>query len=794
MKNNFVNKFIFSENGNALILVIFVSLCCTIIMGSLMYITYNQVKYSQAYKKTSNISYLAISGAEKAVSNMNKTINENIANITNEILNEMLNNISTINTENVSAYDNIIIYDSINSDSVYKINNDEFKKILKEKIYNITGDLLKFSYTAQIEGYEYKTNVDIKKEITRFNKDITYIVTSTTENIDTHNKYSVIGKISLDDIIKNEAILLEQYGWKNGSKPDLLSNAILSKGDIILKNKAKLNVYKSDILVGGSIPKYFGESDEYGGVYVLDGSKLTVEKNVYTASNIHTKRTYNKDYYSGVEKLGAEKSEIYIKGNAIANSISIEDNFSFKAFTYGELPYINYSPYNTHTMPIGHNINIGGNAYTNNDLNISRYVLDSNINVYGNFFGINSGDYLNGEINNPNNSSSIFNQGEGLSKINIGKAVFVNGLAFISFDDKKGFKKLAESVGKPYDDVYNDYIKEVSPLDKGKEWFESLANSNSVIKSEIIIGDWNNSIARGYISANEKSEKKETSDYNIVHNLSKLDDLLKNGIDNKIYNKHDLKQIDSKWEHDIINDKTALDIIFESGIEGYINKKLKPLYNSRTSNTIKDKNTQYELSNEIPIKLNKYNTIMLINYDNYNNENVEIDISQFYYDYNEPAPSAIIDMRTDGKIILKTNGKNNEFKGIIYSNGKIEFANSININGIMIAGNKCDGYIDVIELENGKNAGILIKDEIEVNITYNILPILNIYTENYILRRKLYDYLGITDYGSTDSASKIEDIEKLLKHLKIKTNSAISMNIDDVYKIKFSLSNLKYSN
>jgi len=140
------------------------------------------------------------------------------------------------------------------------------------------------------------------------------------------------------------------------------------------------------------------------------------------------------------------------------------------------------------------------------------------------------------------------------------------------------------------------------------------------------------------------------------------------------------------------------------------------------------------------------------------NEQQQIDI-QLYY--NEP--SIIIDVRDNGKIIFTAN---DEFNGIIYSVGQIEFANDITINGIVI----CDSMI--------------IDEGVNINIAYNPDIILTLETDNYNLKRDIYDFLKLTNYKSTNLAD-------ILGYLKLKTSSPVNTIINNINDINFKFINLR---
>lgn len=656
-----------NDKGNALLLVLFVMMCCTAIITTTIYLSSNQLIFSQAQRKYSNIQYLAISGAEKAVSDFNNILNSNIDTIINNTTESILNQ------NNYSEFlefktNKFIIKDDILNENLEK----QINSFIRSKNYE-------FQYYATIEDFKYRTDVQII--YVSKNK---YKVDSRTTNIATRNIYQVVGEINLSNDIDIENTFLEQYILK--AIPNILTKAIINKGNIILRNNAQLNI-KGDILVNGDVE-------------ISDNSKLNIDGSAYINSNLFT-NVYNL----------ADSSQIYINNDVIANNISILNSRN--------------DAYKIDSMAKNHIIDIKGNVYTKKNLNISRYTLNSKINLDKNLFSI---------------DGCIFNQSEQNSLINIQGAALVNGVAFINFDNE--FKPLLESIGQPYDNVYEKYINN----DLNNEWFSNLIEQNIINNSNININDIINSIAKGYISANNKTWLKQSSNYSVVSDLNKLNSFFNIGS-----NETELLQIqNTNWN------KNDLDLISKSGIKGFIDSKFEIFSTSLFNQTKFQKNANIDI----------YNPVIII--DNTNPDEVEIDINQLYN--KNKSISVIIDTRENGIIKLKSSGYN-KFKGIICSNGIIKIVDNMSIEGIILVDNKYT-----------KNKSGLIINNVKADIIYNN-DIINLYTDDYNLRRQIYSYLNIATYNLKTYFSE---------YLKIDKNSTININIKDLYKLSFKLNKLKY--
>ncbi len=211
----FIVKHFESERGNILVIVVFILLCCTIIVNSTMYITFNRFKYSQMYKNSSNIYYLTLSATEKAVNHINNIIYCDISKIANEISKELSNDTSNITLKN----------------------------LLEEKITNKINTLNVLYYKTIIGNKEYTTTVRINLEQRGI-----YNINSKTK-LTNGNEHEISAKINLVSDIKLEKISVLELP-ENIDKTNITFYNLTSKNDYVtilkLKNvKFKLSNLKT---------------------------------------------------------------------------------------------------------------------------------------------------------------------------------------------------------------------------------------------------------------------------------------------------------------------------------------------------------------------------------------------------------------------------------------------------------------------------------------------------------------------------------------------------------------------
>lgn len=237
----YFKKFLISETGNAIVLVMFITLSCIVIISTALHITFNQFQYSQMYKKSSNMNYLAISGAEEAINDINNNIKINFSSILNSSISEILSDASDNNNKSIEYRDKI----------GFNIKTDSLNKKIETKIYNILDNKIKlsykFSYTIETENCNYKINVEVK------GSKGTYNIISKATNVDTKVICTAIGEIKLQNNANIQNNIFENYIWKTDDKPILMSNALIANGSIEIKENSALHISGSNIILSNNI-------------------------------------------------------------------------------------------------------------------------------------------------------------------------------------------------------------------------------------------------------------------------------------------------------------------------------------------------------------------------------------------------------------------------------------------------------------------------------------------------------------------------------------------------------------
>jgi len=463
----FLRKLYKSERGNAMILVILLVLCMMLIGGAVMAVSFSHHEVSQAYKRTSNLYYLAESGAEKLVDNINKIVLSDMIELMKEASEKAKDDaLGITDVSNTDAYKNLIynqeadgskphegIYHLVDNHGISpeedKLYEYYFKKAVFEKIQaEIDGVTAAIDFEYDIKDEKNKANVKVKLVTISDTPPYEFRVNSTATLYhptgDLLSEIKLEGTVSLSELIDHEEILLEEYKWKE-FVPNTFKTPILTFGDLVVTNGSTVKIKDGSIRVKGYTPPSKGEKgmtaypelEEYGGVYVTHGGELEVNGDVVTLSNLHTIKKSSE----------TATNKITVNGDVIADSISIEDDYPYRHLD-GGIPKENNI--NLTDRVTGQNIDISGDAYIDNDIAIDRYVKDSTINIGGSVYGITDKDIDTGD--NPNKSSGIYATGSD-SKIEIGQHAFIHGNAWISFDNGENFHALYESIGEPFEQV-----------------------------------------------------------------------------------------------------------------------------------------------------------------------------------------------------------------------------------------------------------------------------------------------------------------------------------------------------
>ncbi|WP_058485241.1 TadE/TadG family type IV pilus assembly protein [Defluviitalea phaphyphila] len=810
-----------NQGGNALILVILLTLCMFLIVGAIMAVSFSHFEISQAYKNTSNLYYAAQSGAEKMVDNLNKILIEKRFEIIKEVADEYKEKIESgeygvldyeLDYENgFNSYDGEFLL----KDVYESIKEEAFDKIEE----NMEDDKIEFQYELTDEKNKSEVTVVLTSKKDEENKTVGFEVLSTAvlknKEEEEISKITLEGNIDLSNI-DYKGLLLEEYNWKDGNIPNTFRSPILTFGDLVVTNEAKVAI-NGDVRARGYLPPdknddgSYPELEEYGGIYASHGGDLTIDGNAITLANLHTIKEYNDD----------RETKIEVKNDVFANSVVIEDDY----------PYFNqYGTPNNRSISArvtGQKILIDGDVYVDNDIAIDRYVKNDQIYIKGNVFGITNIDVKEIEDPNPNKASGIYAMGEN-TKIKIDGNAFVHGQAFISFDGGKNFSKLYESMGEPFEDV--SFLDAYSPENykaEGDSRYLDL-RKDAINKDKIKLNINNYFYAPAKISANGilydgypyESAKNPIKTHDEFDESEELSALFNMGNDNKNNSKslteEGLYTINSNWNAKIIDksDYNIIDIIKDAydylngeeeninpfkrnyfisgedkydsaynyrGIEGYMFIKRDIFYKGlKGGPTFEPEEMEFDkdiINSDITIdntEWDKDNPLYVLETSLGNN--IPINVSEFY-DEEGPINTIIID-KGNGSITLYASDESKAtFNGIVVSSGKVVIDGVENFNGIIISKGQQEekGKIYTQDLAEGKYAGVLIESDVTINYDKDIL--FNTIFKDKSLKRLVFDYLGLTSYYVAND----DDIEKNIVEEILKP----SIDFEQVQKVGF---------
>lgn len=342
-----------SEAGNAIILVLFTALICVTIIGGTLYITFNQFQYSQMYKKSFNIDYIALSGAEKAICTLNNNIKINFSSILNDVISEILLDASNNDNKDLEYI----------NDVGFKIKNENLKNKIETKIFNILDSKLntyyKFRYNVEVESYKY--NVEVELIGSKGN----YSVVSKAKDINTNIVCKATGIIYLENNLNFDSTIFEQYDWKNDSKPEILSNALITNNVVELKEEATLNV-------SGNIVNENISND-------ITYLKNKLDRNVYEENIVILKEgeqeLFNIQMFYD-EQCPQPSIIIDIRDNKKITLISDDENvFNGIIYSTGQIEFANDIIINgviiSNNIIIDEGVNLNINYNTNNILNLT---------------------------------------------------------------------------------------------------------------------------------------------------------------------------------------------------------------------------------------------------------------------------------------------------------------------------------------------------------------------------------------------------------------------------------------
>lgn len=843
-----------SEKGSALVMVVFLTLVMLLIGGAIMAISFSNVEVSNAYKKTSNLYHVAEAASEKLLDNVNKVIIAEMPRIMKEASDEAKSTVlkkveasdfgglkyddspdgSETNAYKYNYYlynsvtDKMNLYEEALTKKTFALINDKFinePELLKIE-YEVKDGRNKIVVTGELErvpdpvAAAAGVGVD-DPEYYKKDKLLLKVHASLQNGTDILSELDLEGDVILAGLNEHEEILLEQYEWKkktdpSGSRESIIPNAfrspVLTFGDFVVANGAEV-VVKGDLRARGYIPSStidhpYPELEEYGGVYVSNGSRLKVEGDVVTLANLHTIAPTN----------STATTVIDVTGNVIAHSVAVEDDYP---------GYCDPTSRTWSDFIKDHHILIRGDVYVDNDVAIDRYAEESTITIMGNLFGINNRPGVN---NDPNQASGVYCIGNN-SLITIGKNAFVHGQAWISFDNGARFSRLYESIGEPYEEV--DYLPEYLNGNPIGNSIYLAQRKDYIRKDKIALNTSAYFYAPARISANGYFYVTKSNPADVDTSIGETQINTHGAFDEqeevlRLFNaggisESNLMQINPNWSAGIqgAEDLTAVDIISSGGkafaylsgdesmnllkrkyfsdggsgfysmgafrgIEGYMLVRrdifIKNINTSAVSVNLMDfdkdivyAETPSGATTEVYNAFNDFTTEEVTwSTDNpvffvrtAENEEKIINISDFHVEdkEDEPLETIIVD-RGNGTIILRADGSLQKLKALIVSNGRVVFDGVSEFEGIIITKGKHEGYsLTTRQLVSGSHAGILVRNNLE--ITYDPDILFKVKCKNFGVKRVVMDYLGLTNYNA-----KPDDSEKIFMNATIKTEES----------------------
>ena len=822
-----------SQEGSAILMTIIILLALTVITATCLGISGLQYHLSTLGRNTSNTYYLARSALEKHVDTMNKALETQINTILDEVSTEY---ISKTNSE-LMKNGNTIVHNT--SNHKLSIKETVLSKTVKEKIYTYLKDsyLTKTSSKATTgkNPIIYIAQGDREKSDNYTEIQITTLTTdSSGQDLSPDYKFRIVAKAttktnSIPEVIYDtqnlEAIISintptglenqihEKYVFNQEETPEVLKSTLLCFSDVVVSGTGKLNVTSGDVRVSGAqdISSYnsgrsYPEANQNGGVIALNGGEINIADNLYCTNNVLVTNGWGGTYtlpFTG-------KTLIKVDGDMIAYTVGIVDDYYDKS--------VNQSPFNDSHKVKNAEIVVGRNVMVDNDVMISRWVEDCTITVAKSIFGVNGGADASSDIN-PNQSSSVFAQGEGC-KI-IAERMYVAGQPYITIHSNDRPLKLWESIGEPFSGLasYQGYATN-EEKDDNKNYFDVFRDLISGTKIETdflntyavakVSGINTNSSYSGGIGVQigatcnavfgtnqseavkffyQGGSSKKFSDF-IEGGTSAVYDTYTRKVQNIIEN------LSSYWgATGEVGYRKNLGIAPSSnyqGLRGYMTLMRASFYKSfDEAGPIQATFTDVIKVGSLPSSKTEgdvaswsYETPICVT------DGGEIDISKFYVsedgttDY-RPYPTIIISNGgTSTKTLkLKASGKN-KFKGLIISRGKVEIADDMDIEGVVIIGGPEDrpdsSTGDRKDIFNGTYAGLIISAA-TANILHNPSIITELTVKDHAKYRSILDALYLTDY----SKSKLSEIMSKQSSytqaaLKYSSQSILEVNTEDI--------------
>lgn len=823
-----------SQQGSALLITTILLSALTIIISTCLTLVSMQYDLAILRRNTSNTYYLAKSALEKQVDTMNKAIETQMDSLLNRI-----------NTEYISGADSELVKNGkrirYHADT-YTLAIDS--KVLSESIQKELYEYLKEGYVTETPSGTYTG----KKPITYVvqgdrveNEDYTEIQVSTytTDKIgmDLSSAYqfrvvataktkSVSNPTNFYDLQNLEAIITiqvpldiknqihERYAFYNDEIPEILKSPLLCFSDVIVSTVGKLNIISGDVRISGAqdIESYdsgksYPEANQNGGMIALNGGQIKIADNLYCTNNVLATNGWGGAYKMPYSK----QTLIEVDGDVIAHTLGLVDDY----YDYS----MNQSPFNVANQVQNVGIKVGRNVMVDDDVMIGRWIKDCTIEVGKSLFGINGGaDSQKTDLGNvnPNQSSSVFAQGQG-SRIKA-ERMYVAGQPYISLSRDQKPLKLWESIGEPFSGLasfggyatYEEKSENPYYFEIFKEWIDgtkietdfvntyAVARVSGINTNSDYIGGLGPQVGALCQAVFGKNQSNAVKFFYQGGGQEKFSEFMEtgNGVIYQNYIKqvqHIIDHLSDYWgETGVLGYRKYLGTTPHSnyqGLRGYMTLMRSIFYQSfdethpiqaRFSDIIKKERLPY--SNTVSHHESwSYETPLCIT------NGGEIDISKFYISEEkngyQPYPTIIVSNGKDTTQTLKlvaSHPRYKKFKGIIISSGPVEIANDMNIEGVIIIGGPesrpHSKWGDRKEIFEGKHAGLLIS-EAEVTVSYDPHIITELMVKDHKKYRAILDALYLTDYSESD-------LSNIMKKQLNYTQSALKYSHESILEVQ----------
>lgn len=674
------SKYIKSEKGSTLIMVLMILTILTIVGTSLLSLSlmnfkmkkmdedikesfyWTETALDEAYAKTATIIQSAIQDSNaKSNIDISDMLESEKEQLTEQL--ELDENAETIHFNSDFSVKENAVRNTL--DNLFKdyynsyINNNLWTEIGDKDNYNTDEDKTVISLTDIIN---FDDDSDSKTDRYMFDIMTRYTVNNINETIRARFEILVPDYNSTFTVSTNKHKFNENILW---------TKALIAQEDI--------EVTSTDVTVDGDVfalgtkPQNLASSKDFGGLVAGQGfsrGRITINGDLSTDSYVHT--NYN-------------NSSVTVNGNVFCDSLVVQDGVS------------------------NCNININGKLYTEDDIELNG--SESRIDINGDFYGFSDGSSVS--AGHYQSSSLVFNSPDlGVdSFLNITGIVYLGGTVYINTNpifqtgESVAFKRSPNYLVYKYEYTEDD-LSTLSPSDYAK--YEKYKEDN-------IMFDYYEPlyVADRFVNPNEKLNVFNKRDYIYLYDLLYPNEIIKGGalgisLGNVVHsigtyvNEGTLNAKDINVNYEVLYEDPA-----EEAFDKSVNKMNdNTIENSVTINnrfTFPDSSIIYD-----EVTVNQSRELVYINSSDSALELLGPNVTHTLSNYYElEAEGDALDDSADLKGIIITNGD-------VYIKGKINYKGTIITTGNIYFQ---DNYAKTIK--HDKN--FIIRKMVELNITNNFI-------------------------------------------------------------------------